>query len=75
MCFGFALYFVAAVTATNSISAIGLVVVTTAAAVAVVAVVEGADYLLMMALVVTLIEYVALDLLAVAALTVFEKND
>lgn len=50
-----------------------VVVVAAVAAVAVVAV-EGADYLLTMALVVTLIEYVALDSVVVAASTVFKTN-
>lgn len=74
-CFGFAPYFVAVETATNLFSTVGPIVATAVAAavaaVALVAVVEEADYLLMMALVVTLIEYVALDLVAVAALTAY----
>lgn len=72
MYFGFAPYFVAVATATNLFSMFGAAAVAAAAAVVAVG---GADYLLTMALVVTLVEYVALDLVAVVALTVFEIID
>lgn len=66
MHFGFAPYSVAVATATNLFLVVGSVAATVVA-------VEGADYLLMMALVVTLIEYVTLDLMLFVVLTVFEK--
>lgn len=64
-------------TATSLFSSVGPIAATAAAVAAaalVAVVVEEADYLLMMAMVVTLIEYVALGSVAVAALTECETK-